>query len=80
MRALEVRLAEYSTSLRSTAAQLVAIAEQVEALRPDENPETQGLRDSARLESLIADDLDKILAGEELKGFIVIADLPGAGS
>lgn len=75
MRDMRVRLTEYSTSLRSVADQITAVAEKVESVRQDVNPETQGLRDSATLYRLIAGDLDTILRGEELKGFIITGEV-----
>lgn len=68
-RSLEVRLTDYAASLHSVAEQIVFVAQQVEAANPDRNPGTQALRDSARLQNLIADDLGKLLAGEELKAW-----------
>lgn len=75
-RSLETRLTEYSTNLRSIADQLQNLVDQIEAARPDVNPETQEARDGIRLYRLIADDIDKILAGEELATFIVTGNLP----
>lgn len=75
-RSLHVRLAEYATNLRSIADQLDVIVQQVEAVRQDVNPETQSIRESIRLYETIAEDIDKILAGEELKTFVVVGDLP----
>lgn len=76
MRPIETRLQEYSQNLRSIADQLDDVIQQVEAVRMDENPETQPLRDSIKLYRLIADDLDKVLAGEELRGFVITGELP----
>lgn len=73
---LRDRVVEYSTNLRSIAAQLRDIVDQVEAVRQDVNPGTQPLRDSIRLYETIADDLDKVLAGQELQKFIITGELP----
>jgi len=69
-RPLRVRLQEYATSMR-------AIVPQLEELLPlvsDEPilvPGNAPLKDGIRVYALFADDLDKILAGEELKPFLV---------
>jgi hypothetical protein len=73
---LRDRMVAYAANLRSIAAQLRVIVEQVEAVRQDVNPETQPLRDSIRLYETIADDIDKVLAGEPLKTFIITGELP----
>ncbi len=73
---LRDRVAAYSANLRSIAALLAVIVEQVEAVRQDVNPETQPLRDSIRLYETIADDVDKILAGQELQKFLITGELP----
>lgn len=76
MRTIETRLTEYTANLRSIADQLDVVIQQVESVRMDENPETQPLRDSIKLYRLVADDLVKILAGEELRGFVITGELP----
>lgn len=70
------RVVAYSLNLRSIAAQLTDIVTQVEAVRQDVNPQTQELRDSIKLYGLVADDLDKIVNGEELQTFIITGTLP----
>lgn len=76
MRTLETRLDEYVKNLRSIADQLDVVIQQVESVRMDENPETQPLRDSIKLYRLIADDLAKISAGQELQDFFITGELP----
>lgn len=75
-RSLRERVADYEANLRSIADQLQGIAEQVEAVRQDVNPGTQELRDGIKLYRLIADDIQKILAGQELGVFIVTGEVP----
>lgn len=66
MRALAVRLREYAQTQRSTAEQLLDVVAKIEQTRQDVNPETQGLSDTASLLTHVADDIEKLLAGEEL--------------
>jgi len=69
-RPLEERLREYATSMRALPPQL----EELLALtsdRPIVIPGQTPLKDAIRLYGLFADDLEKILAGEELKPFLV---------
>jgi hypothetical protein len=75
-RDLRDRVEEYEANLRSLASQLENVVKQVEVARPDVNPGTQELRDTIRLYRLIADDITKILAGQELQPFIITGELP----
>jgi len=70
-RPLIVRLAEYATSLRTTAAGMVDAAEKIEAKYGVKAANTEPLRDGIRLYGLFADDLDKLLRGEELNPFVI---------
>lgn len=79
-RPLRDRVLEYSINLRAIANQLQVIVDAVEAARPDTNPGTQELRDSIRLHRLIADDIDKILRGEELQKWAITGTLPTDGT
>jgi hypothetical protein len=70
MRTLEVRLREYADAQRATAAQMVATADAIQARYRDANMDP--LReDGARLLAIIADDVDKLLRGEELPRFTI---------
>lgn len=75
MRALDIRLKEYAGGLRETAAGIMTVVQQVEAVRQDVNPETQGLRDTAKMYTLVADDLDVILTGRELQRWMIEVEL-----
>jgi hypothetical protein len=76
IRPVVVRLDEYSKAMRSTADQMEALADTVDANFPDDpNRSTEPLRDAVKLYRLFANDLDKIVAGEELKPFIVTGNL-----
>lgn len=72
---LRDRVVEYSANLRSIAAQLSNIVDQVEAQRQDVNPGTEELRSSIRLYETIADDIDKVLAGQKLETFIITGEI-----
>lgn len=72
-RPVQERLEIYAKAMRSTAEQMDELAGQIEeaaaiAGRP---AMTKDLRDGVRLYLLFADDLDKLVTGEELKPFIV---------
>lgn len=69
-RSIEVRITEYRDNLLSLGEQLLATSKQMGAAEP--NP----LTDGARLYELIAGDLTKVIAGEELEGFAVEGVLP----
>lgn len=62
-RPLRVRLQEYATSMRAIVPQL----EELVPLVPDPTPLQEGIR----VYTLFANDLDNILAGVELKPFLV---------
>jgi hypothetical protein len=70
VRPIEVRLKEYAEATRALNPQMIAVAEAAEA-KFGKAANTEPLRDAARLYELIANDLDKILAGEELTPFRV---------
>lgn len=70
-RSLEVRLVEYRDSLRGMVPQLELVAQLAEAAGRDAAP----IRDGIRLHTIIADDLTKIIDGEELKTFVVTGEL-----
>jgi hypothetical protein len=69
-RDLRVRLQEYATSIRH-------LPPQLEGLLPFTSnaaimvPGDTAIKDAIRMYTLIADDLEKILQGEELKPFLV---------
>lgn len=73
---LRARVVDYAENLRSIADQLEVVVHQVEAIRQDVNPETQPLRDGIRLYRLIAEDLDKVIAGIPLEKFAITGELP----
>jgi hypothetical protein len=68
-RPVQERLEEYATAMRSTAEQMDALATHLLSVHPDND--VAPIREGVRLYLLFADDLDKLVAGEELKPFIV---------
>lgn len=77
-RPLEVRLREYVSFGRQTAAQLVNIADEMDARFPMESQTTE-LRATATVQKVVCDDLEKMLNGEELKGWKIEGRLPDGG-
>lgn len=75
-RSLRERLTEYEENLRSIADQLQGIVEQVEAVRQDVNPGTHEMREGIKLYRLVADDIQKILGGQDLGVFIITGEVP----
>jgi 23S rRNA G2445 N2-methylase RlmL len=71
VRPLAVRLQEYASTMRITAAGMVDAAEKIEAKYGVKAANTEPLRDGVRLYGLFADDMDKLVAGEELNPFVV---------
>lgn len=70
-RPLETRLIEYASALRITAAGMVDAAEKIEAKYGTKAANTGPLREGVQLYTLFANDLDKMLRGEELNPFVV---------
>lgn len=73
-RPIEVRLREYAAATRGIVPQL----EQLLPLTSNDPmvvPGHTALKDAIRVYGLFADDLDKILAGEELKPFMVTGEI-----
>jgi hypothetical protein len=77
-RSLEVRITEYRDNLRSIAGQIDVAVTQIEKTPAAiENPDSmQALRESVRLYNLIADDLTKVINGEELNRFAITGEIP----
>lgn len=74
-RPIEERLLEYAVAMRLTASQMIDAAEMLEAKYGTKAANTQGLRDGAKLYGLVAGDVDKIIAGEELRPFVVTGEI-----
>ncbi len=72
MRSMEERLIEYRDAMISMSEQTVEMANRLEEAGFEVTP----LRDGARFQSLVAEDLTKILIGEELPHFAVVVDDP----
>jgi len=70
-RPIEERLTEYAAAMRQSAEGMLDGAALIEAKYGKKAANTGGLRDGARLYVLVAEDIDKILAGEELRPFVV---------
>lgn len=70
VRPLRVRLQEYATSMRNLPPQFEELLP-LTSNEPILVPGDTALKDAIRLYSLFADDLEKILRGEELKPFLV---------
>jgi hypothetical protein len=70
-RPLIIRLAEYTQALRTTAVGMADAADKIEAKYGTKAANTESLRDGIRLYGLLADDLDKLLGGEELNPFAI---------
>ena len=68
-RPVQERLEEYAEAMRSTANQMEELAQHLLIVHPDND--VAPIREGVRLYLLFADDLDKLVAGEELKPFIV---------
>lgn len=77
-RSLEVRITEYRDNLLSIADQLVPLIQQVEVAAADlDVPAHVGpLHDAVKLYRIVADDLTKVISGEELGIFAVNGTLP----
>jgi hypothetical protein len=69
-RTLEERLREYATSMRNLPPQLEELLP-LTSNAPIMVPGHTALKDAIRLYGIFADDLEKILAGEELRPFLV---------
>lgn len=78
-RPLQVRLKDYADAQRGTIASLGRIIEAVEAERQDENPGTHDLRELAKMLGVVADDIEKLLAGEELVAWAFEVEIPKGG-
>lgn len=75
IRPLGIRLREYISFGRRTADGLIAIADQIDEKYPDE-PQTIELRATAAVQKIVCDDLEKMLDGEELKGWKIEGVIP----
>lgn len=74
-RSIEVRLLEYAVAMRLSASGMIDAAELLEAKYGKRAANTQPLRDGAKLYGLVAGDIDKLIAGEELKPFVVTGEI-----
>ncbi|QGZ16777.1 hypothetical protein PBI_DEWDROP_130 [Microbacterium phage Dewdrop] len=74
-RPLEVRLQEYLNHGRRTAEQLLLIANTMDERFPTES-QTAELRATAKVQQIVADDLEKLLRGEELQGWKIEGVIP----
>lgn len=74
-RPLEQRLREYIDFGRTTSAGLLRIADEMDARFPTES-QTGELRTTATVQAIVADDLEKMLNGEELKGWSIEGVIP----
>lgn len=70
-RSLRTRLQEYADSLRETSSALTGLAGRAPA-----TPETDALRELAKIQGLLSDDLHKILRGEELQAYMITVEVP----
>lgn len=71
-RPLEERVVEYRDNLLSIRGQVLLLADQIEKRDGD----AQLLRDAAKFYNLVADDLTKVIEGEQLERFEVSGVLP----
>jgi hypothetical protein len=74
-RPIEERLLEYAVAMRLSASGMIDAAEKLEAKYGTKAANTEPLRDGAKLYGLVAEDIDKILAGTELKPFVVTGEI-----
>ena len=76
-RSVEVRITEYRDNLVNIARQMDDVAAAVAGKVIDGRvANTEPLLEGAKLYRTIADDLTKVIAGEELKGFVVTGEIP----
>ena len=73
-RSLRERVTGYRDSLRSQAVQLDEVARLVTTL--DHLADVVGLTDASRLFRIVANDLDTLLDGQELRAFRIEGELP----
>ncbi|AWN07799.1 hypothetical protein HOT31_gp129 [Microbacterium phage Hendrix] len=74
-RPLEIRLREFLEQGRRTSAQIIVICDQMEERFPGEAQTTE-LRATARVQEILAGDLEKLLNGEELAGWKIEGVIP----
>jgi hypothetical protein len=74
-RPIEERLTEYAAAMRQTAEGLTDAALLLEAKYGKKASNTGHLHDGAKLYVLVAEDIDKIIAGEELRPFAVTGEI-----
>ncbi|QNJ56014.1 hypothetical protein SEA_RASPUTIA_124 [Microbacterium phage Rasputia] len=74
-RPLDVRLREFIDHGRRTSAQILSICDHMEERFPDE-AQTSELRATAKVQAILADDLEKLLNGEELSGWKIEGVIP----
>lgn len=74
-RPLDVRLREYISYGRATSEQLIRVADEIDSRFPMES-QTSELRATATVQRVVCDDLEKILDGEELRGWKIEGVIP----